>query len=68
MSPRRIETRSITEQGIRVTQIKEADQRFDVGPADAMDILGVPRTTLFRYDGPDVRRVPLKKRAWRGRY
>jgi hypothetical protein len=56
MSPVRIKSQYYQTDGVKVTEIKEKADGFSVNPAEAGKILGMPRTTLFRYDGPDVQR------------
>jgi hypothetical protein len=57
MSPRRLELNLADPDGTRTTQTIESEVEFVVGPIYAAEILNLPRTTLSRYDGPDVRRV-----------
>jgi hypothetical protein len=61
MSPLRIESRYFQADGVSVIEIKEKAEGFPVGPAEAGKILGLPRTTLFRYDGPDVTRESVMR-------
>jgi hypothetical protein len=58
--PIRIEKRYTTSDHVRITLLQEAYHSFTVGPAEAMDILGTSKTTLFRHEGPDVKRLPSK--------
>ncbi len=57
MSPLRIESSYSSSDDIKITEIKESATGFSVGPADAARILCLSRTTLFRYDAPDVSRI-----------
>lgn len=53
--------RYIEPESIGVTEIREKDEGFYVGSADASRILGMPRSTLFRYDGPDIERETVTR-------
>lgn len=63
MSPIRIESEHTDKRGIKTRTVQSASYEFAVGVAEAVKILGIPRSTLLRYDGGDIQRVNAGKRG-----
>ena len=61
MSPKKVEIRYYQPDRVKVIEIKEKSEGFPAGSADASRILGMPRATLFRYDGSDIQRETVRR-------